>query len=201
MTSIGPAEWIAATRLESGHWNGVGTNNRVTLGNATGTDTATTLLVLDSATADPTTSVSNGSSYYNSSTNKFRCYQNSGWTDCVSAGTVTNLQTAYNGSTSPEITVDGTRGAVTIQDASSPIGANLFEVTSNGGGTVYLAADTTGTKTTNLHLSPTGNSSSTITKSTVVTGTVAANDILVLGSNCRTGKKSHRLRRYWRLWY
>ena len=43
-----------------------------------------------------------------------------------------------------------------------------------------MAADTGGTKTTNLKLSPTGNSSSTITKSTVVTGTVAANDVLVI---------------------
>ncbi|MBI4034362.1 DUF2190 family protein, partial [Candidatus Saccharibacteria bacterium] len=154
-------------------------NSRVYIGD-TDADDVGTILVLDTKTgaADPTGV--NGGIYYNSNSNKFRCYQNGGWTDCVSAGTVTNLQTAYNGSTSPEITVDGTRGAVTIQDASSPIAANLLEVNANGGGSTYFAVDSSGAKTTNLKLTPTGNSSSTITKSTVVTGTVAANDVLVI---------------------
>jgi hypothetical protein len=62
------------------------TNNRLDVGNATGTDTNTTLFVLDSATADPTTNLVNGAMYYNSSTNKFRCRQGGAWTDCIGTG-------------------------------------------------------------------------------------------------------------------
>lgn len=60
------------------------TNNKLVVGNATGTDTATTLLVLDSSTADPTTAATNGAMYYNSSLGKFRCYQAGAWTNCIS---------------------------------------------------------------------------------------------------------------------
>lgn len=59
-------------------------------------------------------------------------------------GSPTSLQQAYNLSTDPEITVDGTRGALTIQDAASPIGANLFEVQSNGGATKYFGVTSSG---------------------------------------------------------
>jgi hypothetical protein len=45
------------------------------------------LLVVDNGTADP--SGTNGAIYYNSTTNKLRCYQNGGWSDCVSTGTLT----------------------------------------------------------------------------------------------------------------
>jgi hypothetical protein len=62
------------------------TSNRIQIGNSTGTDTATTLLVLDGATADPTTNVAEGAMYFNSSTHKYRCYSNSAWADCGSAG-------------------------------------------------------------------------------------------------------------------
>ena len=66
----------------------------------------------------------------------------------VSTGTgafsVTTLQKAYNNSITPEIIVTSTNGALSIQDAATPIGANLFEVQSNGGGTNYLSVDATG---------------------------------------------------------
>ena len=66
----------------------------------------------------------------------------------VSTGTgafsVTTLQNAYNNSITPEIIVTSTNGALSIQDAATPIGANLFEVQSNGGGTSYLSVDATG---------------------------------------------------------
>src|SRR5690606_28829401 len=43
---------------------------------------------------------------------------------CTSAGNCqgagVTLQTAYDNSSSPEIVVDGTRGALTVRDASSP---------------------------------------------------------------------------------
>ena len=60
------------------------------------------------------------------------------------SSSTTDLQTAYNNSTDPEIVVDGTRGALTIQDASSPIGAPLISVEANGGGTTYLAVAVAG---------------------------------------------------------
>ena len=52
---------------------------RVVIGNSA---TATPdLLVLDNGTADPIGT--NGATYYNTSTNKFRCYQNGAWTNCI----------------------------------------------------------------------------------------------------------------------
>jgi hypothetical protein len=71
--------------------------NKVVIGNSTGTDTATTLLQLDSATADPTSNLVNGSMYYNSSTNKFRCYQNATWQDCIGTNQSNTFQ--QNGNT------------------------------------------------------------------------------------------------------
>ena len=44
----------------------------------------------------------------------------------------TTLQGAYDASTSPEITVDATRGGLTLRDNATPIGAPLFEIEDNG---------------------------------------------------------------------
>ena len=60
---------------------------------------------------------------------------------------ITDLQQSYNNSSTPEIVLDSTRGAITLQDASSPLGANLLEVQANGGGTDYLAVDVDGVST------------------------------------------------------
>src|SRR6185437_7075853 len=67
------------------------------------------------------------------------------------------LQQAYNASTNPELTLDGTRGALTIRDASSPLGANLLEVQDNGGSTNYFAVTASGISTSG-NLSVTGTS-------------------------------------------
>ena len=82
-----------------------------------------------------------------------------------SGGAIT-LQDAYNASTTPEITVDATRGALTIQDNAAAIGANLLEVTSNGGGTTYFAVDASGASVTGTfgvssNLTVSGNSTTT----------------------------------------
>lgn len=50
-----------------------------------------------------------------------------------------SLQTAYNASTNPELVLDATRGALTIRDNATPLGANLLEIQNNGGSTNYLA--------------------------------------------------------------
>jgi hypothetical protein len=62
------------------------TNNRIVIGNATGTGANTTTLVLDTAASDPTGAP--GAMYYQTGTNKFRCYVNSGWADCGGTGAV-----------------------------------------------------------------------------------------------------------------
>lgn len=54
-------------------------SGKVEIGNS-GTTTPD-LLVLDNGTTDPTGV--NGGAYYNTSTNKSRCYQNSVWTNCI----------------------------------------------------------------------------------------------------------------------
>lgn len=61
-------------------------NNRVLIGSNT-TDANSIALVLDSYSnaTDPAASAVNGAMYYNSALNKFRCYENSAWVDCISS--------------------------------------------------------------------------------------------------------------------
>ena len=94
-------------------------NNKLIVGNATGSDTATTLFVLDSAASDPTTGVTDGSMYYNTATNKFRCRQNGSFVDCVGSGGVTTknitLVPEYAGAV---LTGDGTNNSVNVASNS-----------------------------------------------------------------------------------
>ncbi len=53
-----------------------------------GVDSKTVLFVLDSKSTDGDPAGVNGAQYYNAKSNKFRCYQNNKWQDC--------LQTAYS---------------------------------------------------------------------------------------------------------
>lgn len=67
------------------------------------------------------------------------------WSSC--SGVATTLQSAYDISTNPEVVVDATRGALTVRDNATPIGANLFEVQNNAGGTNYFAVTASGIST------------------------------------------------------
>jgi len=58
-------------------------NSRVYVGNPTA-DATGTLLVLDTKNTSGDPAGVNGGMYYNSTTGKFRCYQNGGWRDCLS---------------------------------------------------------------------------------------------------------------------
>jgi len=49
------------------------------------------------------------------------------------SGDVTTLQNAYDNGSEPEIKLNTTRGAVSIQDADTPIADNLLEVKNSGG--------------------------------------------------------------------
>ncbi|MGH7928908.1 MAG: hypothetical protein ACREQV_14060, partial [Candidatus Binatia bacterium] len=121
------------------------TSGNITVG---ASDTTGALLVLDTKTTAGDPAGTNGGMYYNSNANKFRCYENGTWTDCITAAGGGTLQAAYNNSTSPEIVLDGTRGALTLRDNATPIGANLLEVQDNGGTTTYLAVTASGTSVT-----------------------------------------------------
>jgi hypothetical protein len=60
------------------------------------------------------------------------------------AGVATTLQSAYDNSTSPEIVLDASLGALTIRDDATPLGANLLEVQNNDGTITYLAVTGSG---------------------------------------------------------
>lgn len=80
------------------------------------------------------------------------------WQDCDggSSGSSATLQTAYNNSTNPEITLNSSVGGLTIRDNSTPVGGNLFEIQNNLGSTTYLAVTATGTSA-NGSVTATGN--------------------------------------------
>lgn len=65
------------------------TNSRIYVGNPSG-DANTVVLVLDNSTATEAASV-NGAMYYNSTNNKFRCYEGSAWKSCIP---ISNASTA-----------------------------------------------------------------------------------------------------------
>ena len=58
---------------------------------------------------------------------------------------VGTLQGVYDNSTTPEIVVDSTRGALTITDNATPIAASLFEVLSNNQLVNYFSVSATST--------------------------------------------------------
>jgi hypothetical protein len=110
--------------------SGGSATGRIQVGDGTGTTTPD-IFVLDmkSSSGDPGTT-NEGAMYYNNNSNKFRCYQNTGWTDCIS--TMQGAYTQSTGGTTSEVILDATRGAVDIQDRSTSsggtIGANLLNV-------------------------------------------------------------------------
>ncbi|MDD3002855.1 MAG: hypothetical protein PHS06_03240, partial [Candidatus Shapirobacteria bacterium] len=126
---IGSTNTTSATTIQSGSGNiaftvgGVNSSGKVIIGNS-GT-TAPDLLVLDNGTTDPTGT--NGATYYNSSTNKFRCYENSIWKDCVTSEIQktrsfvdTNVTTFADNNTTT-IFIGATRPNITLSSASNKI--------------------------------------------------------------------------------
>jgi hypothetical protein len=110
------------------------------------------------------------------------------------SGEVT-LQDAYNVSTNPEIVLSSAVGGLTVRDASTPLGTNLFEVQNNAGSTTYLAVTDSGTSITGtLGVSNTLTVSSggiTITGNSTIAGTLnsltgltSSGTITFSGLNC-----------------
>ena len=102
--------------------------NMVKIGNSTGTDTATTLLVVDSATAVPTTNLAslNGGLFYNSTNNKLSIIENGtvkvlcNTTD-LGCGTGSTLQGAYTAGTTGDqvIQLSGANDSIIIRNPAS----------------------------------------------------------------------------------
>jgi trimeric autotransporter adhesin len=98
-------------------------SGKVIIGNS-GT-TAPDLLVLDNGTTDPTGT--NGSMYYNSSLNKFRCFENSAWKNCdTSIPKSSNIGstgtfTLGNGSANEAVIISGTGPSITPTNTTSRI--------------------------------------------------------------------------------
>lgn len=170
--------------------------NKIVIGNATGTNTSTTLLVIDSASADPATGF-NGAEYYNTINNKFRCYQNGGWTDCISgSGT---LASTYNSAatTGNAITLTSAGGPVAVQDNSTPLTGSLFTVMGNAcavSSCKYLDVSSGGISVTNetvvaggyIKITGSGTLPSSPTDGTLYYDT-ANHELLVYNSNKNNG--------------
>ena len=88
----------------------------------------------------------------------------------------TDLQSAYNNSLTPEIIVDATRGALTIQDNATPIAAALFEVKDNNPTTIF-SVDVDGIDATNI------TATGTVTGGSITDGTttLASGDLSSAG--------------------
>jgi len=178
--------------------------NLVKIGNSTGTDTATTILQVDSATANPTSNLSalNGGIFYNSTSNKMSIIENGtvkvlcNTTDagCGSGGSTT-LQSAYNATSGNTIVAtDGRDLAFTFPDTTTDpnFTINLQCVTSCGSngrfavqsaGTDVFTIAPSGTITATKHIAI-GSSGS------VQTGTVLYNQETYTGTSSFKGQEN-----------
>ncbi len=96
----------------------------------------------------------NGSISYNTSTNKFRCYQNGAWTDCIGGGTGSSV---WSDLTAPTTNLSmnmyqsvGTSFSTTFTYGNATSTTNLFNLTDTASntGTGYLFNLSTGTSST-----------------------------------------------------
>ena len=109
-----------------------GTGSILLSGLATGTSATFLGLPVKTDAGDPTVTQINGAMYYNSNSNKFRCYENSAWKDCDTTGAVS------------ADSLDFTEFKDTMAlDASTTIGLATFNLTTNGTGN--FSVNNTGT--------------------------------------------------------
>jgi parallel beta-helix repeat protein len=125
-------------------------SSRLQIGSAT-TDATAVAFALDSYNQATDPSGINGDMYYNTSTNKFRCYQNGAWTDCIGAGS-NPASYIQNQSTSQQATssfwISGTARADTavVTPALRPVadGTTAFQIQNAAGTSTLMTADTSG---------------------------------------------------------
>lgn len=117
----------------------IAANGNVSLGLS---DTTGSLLILDTKTSTGDPTGANGGMYYNSNTGKFRCYQASVWSDCITTVGSLTLQNAYdNDLTSPTTitTTSATKGI--LFKAGATFDSTVFDVQKASGAKV-LTVDT-----------------------------------------------------------
>lgn len=90
-------------------------DKRIQIGEGGAGSTGPTLLALDvkSDTSDP--AGFEGAMYYNTFDNVFRCYQNSGWTNCIGSGGSSDLQATYGND------ADGSNVTISLTSADDGI--------------------------------------------------------------------------------
>jgi len=168
-------------------------NKYVQIGSAT-TDANAVLTVLDSYNNGTDPAGVNGAMYYNTSLNKFRCYQNGTWVDCAgSGGAGATLSATYDaGSSSANQTLNLTNakgGGVILKDDSTPITGSLFSVQNNGGSAfldvssseITIGENTVGNATataTTATTSGTGTNTTTVTLTAV--NSLANGDVIFI---------------------
>lgn len=101
----------------------------------------------------------------------------------------TDLQNAYDNSTTPEIIVDSTRGALTVIDNGTPIGAALFEVQDNSPANVFCV-DVNGVKFNDLTAHAVTDSVAlfdTTTSGNITMGAALTSGDITLGNSSQSG--------------
>ncbi len=125
------------------------TNNRIQIGSSS-TDATAIFFMLDSYNNGTDPAGANGAMYYNTSLNKFRCYQNGGWADCLTVDT-TGANTALSNLASTNISaaLNRTSGNLTLQTTTSgniilnPVGTVELQKNTNVTGTLAASSSVT----------------------------------------------------------
>jgi hypothetical protein len=115
-TTVGSTTGNATTVLQAGTGGlSLTSGANIVLGTS---DTTGTLLVLDTKTGSGDPTGVNGGMYYNSANNKFRCHQNSMWSDCIS-GFNTITKTADQAATQSTTTMQNDTALVFAVNANT----------------------------------------------------------------------------------
>jgi hypothetical protein len=147
---MGSTNTTSTTTIQSGSGginlqsNGTATGN-IQIGDGGAASTTPDMLVLDTGSAEPTGT--NGAMYYSTTLNKFRCYENGAWKDCITstpetavftdanpaAWTDTNTTELFNDATKPNITTNSNSATVLVS-------VQIYGQASNTNADAFLAA-------------------------------------------------------------
>ncbi len=122
------------------------TNSRIQIGSST-TDATAIVFALDNYNQSTDPTGVNGGMYYNTNLNKFRCYQNGAWADCITAaGSGANTSLSNIASTNLSAALNTTSGNLTLQTTTSgniilnAVGTTELQDDTNVGGNLTVAA-------------------------------------------------------------